>query len=193
MKKTILLFALLLISFYGFSQDEMEPLSKKNELSSNLFDLVIAGSFNVNYERYLDKNQSLFIGATFFDTYAYYDSGNLKDSNAISIKAAYIVYFSKKKDHAGFFFYPQAKFRTGTVTVDNYYYYDFNDETTIEQDFSYDVDGFSLGFGLGHKWVFNDKFTLGINAEIARNLGNFDDNYLDNVEPRFGIVFGVRF
>ena len=193
MKKKHLLFVLLLTSFLGFAQDDMETTTKKSEISSNLFDLVIAGSFNVNYERYLEKNQSLFIGATFFDTYAYYDSGYLKSSNAISLKAAYMIYFSKKKDHAGFFFYPQAKFRTGTVTVDDYYYYDYTNDTTVGQEFSYDVDGFSLGFGIGHKWVFNDTFTLGINGEVARNLGNFDDDYLDNVEPRFGINFGIRF
>ena len=193
MKKTHLLFVLLLTSFYGFAQEDIETTTKKNEISSNLFDLVVAGSFNVKYERYLEKNQSLYIGATFFDTYAYYDTGYIKDSDAISLKAAYVIYFSKKKDHAGFYFYPQAKLRTGTVTVEDYYYYDYISDTNVEEEYTYDVDGFSLGFGIGHKWVFNDTFTLGINGEIARNLGSIDDDYLDNVEPRFGINFGIRF
>ena len=71
------------------------PKSKKHEISTNLFDLVVAGSLNVNYERLFEKNQSLFIGATFFDTYGYYDAGYLKSSNAVSLKAAYMIYFSK--------------------------------------------------------------------------------------------------
>ena len=55
------------------------------------------------------------------------------------------------------------------------------------------MSGFSAGFGLGHKWVFNDKFTLGINSDIARNLGSFDTDYLSEVEFKFGVNFGVRF
>ncbi|WP_397364401.1 hypothetical protein [Olleya sp. R77988] len=199
MKKTVIVLTLLLTSFFGLSQEDIEiEESNKNEISTNLLDLVVAGSFNVNYERYLDKNQSLFIGATFFDTFAYFDAGNIKNTNAVSLKAAYIIYFSKKKDHAGFFFYPQARIRTGEVTIeDYYYYYDVSDTPSdyiYTNDTTYDVGSFSLGFGIGHKWVFNDKFTLGINAEIGRVLaGEINTDYLDYVEPRFGVNFGIRF
>jgi len=192
MKKAILIF-LIFTSFVSFSQEE-ENLSKQNELSSNLFDLVVAGSFNINYERLFENNQSLILSATFFDTYGYFDAGYLDRSEAFSLKAAYIIYFKKEKDHAGFNFYPLLKIRTGKVYVDDGYFYDYvNDESLYE--FSYDIGGFSAGFGLGHKWLFNNKFTLTVNGEIARNLGGFNDDYLegDNIEPRFGINFGYRF
>ena len=68
-----------------------------------------------------------------------------------------------------------------------------NLEFYIEEEYKYDVSGFSAGFGIGHKWLFNNKFTLSINGEIARNLGNFDTDYLDNIEGRFGVNFGYRF
>ena len=32
-----------------------------------------------------------------------------------------------------------------------------------------------------------------LNGDIARNLGNFDDDYLDNIEVRFSVNFGYRF
>ena len=153
----------------------------------------MAGSLNVNYEHLFAKNQSLFLGVTFFDTYGYYDAGYLKSSNAVSLKAAYMIYFSKQKDHEGFYFYPQLKARTGEVVLDDYIYFDYENDVYIEEEYKYDVSGFSAGFGIGHKWLFNNKFTLSINGEIARNLGNFDTDYLDNIEGRFGVNFGYRF
>ena len=115
MKK--LLFTLfILFTCLSFSQEE-ENISKKSELSTNLFDLVVAGSINVNYERLFKNNQSLYISATFFDTYGYLDAGYLEKSEAFSLKASYLIYFKKEKDHAGFNFYPLLKLRTGKVFV----------------------------------------------------------------------------
>jgi len=191
--KKILITVLLFTSFISIAQESDDDQTKKHEISSNLFDLVVAGSLNVNYEHLFAKNQSLFLGVTFFDTYGYYDAGYLKRSNAISLKAAYVIYFSSQKDHEGFYFYPQLKARTGEVVLDDYIYFDYENDVYIEEEYKYDVSGFSAGFGLGHKWLFNNKFTLSINGEIARNLGNFDTDYLDNIEGRFGVNFGYRF
>jgi hypothetical protein len=194
MKKTFLAVAMLLSVFSMNAQESTDDLPKTSEISTNLLDLVVAGTLNINYERMFDKNQSLFVGVNLFDTYGYYDAGYLESSNAFSLKAAYLVYFSKDKDHAGFFFYPQLKFRTGEVTVDDgYYYYDGATDTFIEEDITYDVGAVSAGFGLGHKWMFSNKFTLTLNGDIARNLGNFDTDYLDNIELRFDVNFGYRF
>ncbi len=186
--KRSLLVLVLLVSFISFSQQESEKSPKKNEITTNLLDLVVAGSFNVNYERLLKNNQSFAISATLFDTYGYYDVGYMDNNNTFTLKASYIIYFSKNKDHAGFLFYPQIKLRTGEITVNGYYYGQGNQGGN----FKYDIDGFSAGFGLGHKWLFNDKFTLGINGEIARNLGGLDD-YLEPIEVRASVSFGFRF
>jgi hypothetical protein len=189
------LFALLMLLSVSISnaQEPSDNLPKTSEISTNLLDLVVAGTLNVNYERLFNKNQSLFVGVNFFDTYGYYDAGYIEKSTAISLKAAYLIYFSQDKDHEGFFFYPQLKLRTGEVTVEDYYYYDFENDTEIAEQFTYDVGGVSAGFGLGHKWMFSNKFTLTLNGDIARNLGNFDTDYLDNLELRFGVNFGYRF
>ena len=194
MKKSLVAIALLFFVLSTNAQSQEDDTVKKSEISTNLLDLVVAGTLNINYEHLFSKNQSLFIGANFFDTYGYYDAGYLDKSTAISLKAAYLIYFSSEKDHAGFFFYPQLKVRTGEVTVDDgYYYYDGEDDSYFEDKYVYDVDGISAGFGIGHKWMFNNKFTLTLNGDIARNLGDFDTDYLDNIELRFGVNFGYRF
>ena len=194
MKKSLVVIAMLFFVLSTNAQSQENDTVKKSEISTNLLDLVVAGTLNINYEHLFSKNQSLFIGANFFDTYGYYDAGYLDKSTAISLKAAYLIYFSSEKDHAGFFFYPQLKVRTGEVTVDDgYYYYDGEDDSYFEDKYVYDVDGISAGFGIGHKWMFNNKFTLTLNGDIARNLGDFDTDYLDNIELRFGVNFGYRF
>lgn len=194
MKISILILAFLFSVFSVTAQEASVDTPKTSEISTNLLDLVIAGTLNVNYERLFDKNQSLFIGVNFFDTYSYYDAGYIDKSTAFSLKAAYLIYFSSEKDHAGFFFYPQAKLRTGEITVDDgYYYYDGETDMYLEDSFTYDVSGVSAGFGLGHKWMFSNKFTLTLNGDISRNLGNFDTDYLSNIELRFGVNFGYRF
>ena len=191
MKKAILVL-LLMTSFMSFSQEKNE-LPIRNELSSNLLDLVVAGSLNINYERLLNNNQSYVIGTTLFDTYGYYDVGYIEKNSAFSLKAAYIIYFAKEKEHEGFYFFPQLKVRTGEITVNDYGYYDYDNNIYIDEEFKYDVSGLSAGFGIGHKWLFYEEFTLSISGEVARNLGDFDDDYLDVVEARFGINFGYRF
>ncbi|MCA0152178.1 hypothetical protein [Winogradskyella vincentii] len=188
---TVLFFLLILNT--NAQEDKNSNTLAKNEISVNLLDLVVAGTLGVNYERLFDNNQSLLIGANFFDTYGYYDAGYIEDNSAFSLEAAFLIYFSKEKDHHGFFFYPQLKFRTGEITVDDYYYYDIATETDVNEEYTYDIGGASAGFGIGHKWVFNNKITLMLNGDIARNLGNFDDDYLDNIEVRFSVNFGYRF
>lgn len=194
MKKllSIVLFILVLLNTNA-QEDKNSNTLAKNEISVNLLDLVLAGTLGVNYERLFDNNQSLFIGANVFDTYGYYDAGYIEDNSAFSLEAAFLIYFSKEKDHHGFFFYPKLKLRTGEITTDDYYYYDIATETDVNEEFIYDIGGASAGFGIGHKWVFNNKITLMLNGDIARNLGNFDDDYLDNIEVRFSVNFGYRF
>ena len=193
MKKSLLVVLMLLSVFSTNAQESSDDISKKSEISTNLLDLVVAGTLNVNYERLFEQNQSLFVGVNFFDTYSYYDAGYIENSSAISLKAAYIIYFSKEKNHEGFFFYPQLKLRTGEVSVEDYYYYDFETATEITEEYTYDVGGFAAGFGIGHKWMFSNKFTLTLSGDIPRNLGNFDTDYLENIELRFGVNFGYRF
>jgi len=178
-------------------KDDSETRLLKNELSTNALDLVIAGSLNVTYERLLNNNVSLAGSATFFDTYGYYDAGFLESTNAFSFRASANFYVSKRRKFEGLYFYPLLKVRTGSVEVD-YEIEVFNDQGAIVRSGrnSYDIGGFSAGVGLGNKWVIQDKFTVTVFGEVARNLGadlSDENDLLGNVEPRFGINFGYRF
>lgn len=188
---------LLLAGLVGNAQEVTQSSTSKNELSINLLDLVIAGTVDVGYERFLGGNQSLSVGVSLFDTFGYYDVGYIEENNAFSARVAYNLYFSKKKEYAGFYFYPMAKVRTGSVTTDwDYYsYYDGETQELVEvsEREKYDIDGFALGFGIGQKWVLKDKFSLNVFANISRTIGDFDDDYIDPVEFRAGVSFGYRF
>ncbi len=193
--KILVLFLALGILASAQNDDATESvIEKKNEITSNLLDLVVAGSFNVSYERLFPSNQSLHVAVTAFDTYGYYDAGYLDESNAVSLRAAYNIYFSSKKQHYGFYFYPALKVRTGEVTVEEEFY--GFDNQFYDEGYSYDIGGFLAGFGLGHKWLFADKFSLSVTGELFRSLGSEpEDIYgdLGVVEPRFGVNFGYRF
>ncbi|MDP5077967.1 MAG: hypothetical protein NWQ19_07725, partial [Nonlabens sp.] len=120
MKKTILLLCACAMGYSAVAQtnDDAETRLVKNEISSNILDLVIAGSLNVTYERMLNNNISLAGSATFFDTYGYYDAGYLESTNAFSFRARANFYVSKRRQFEGLYFYPLLKVRTGEVTSD---------------------------------------------------------------------------
>lgn len=198
MKKTILILCASAMGFSAIAQvkDNAETRLLKNEISSNVLDLVIAGSLNATYERYLNNNISLAGSATFFDTYGYYDVGYIESTNAFSLRASANFYVSKRRQFEGFYFYPLLKVRVGEVTPEGNGFFNNQGMFIETPGRPYDIGGFAAGVGLGNKWVIQDKFTVTVFGEVARNLGgDINDNFgeIGNVEPRFGINFGYRF
>jgi len=165
------------------------------EIKSNLFDLVVGASVNVGYEYFLKGNQSLQVDVTAFDTFSYLDAGYMEKNNLFSLQASYNIYFSKSKAHHGFVFYPFAKFRTGTQEVDDSWFYDSTTGTSSSTTREFDLSGFEVGFGLGHKWLFNDRISLGVGSQLGRNLtsdSEFRNNYSD-LNFKANVTLGVRF
>lgn len=194
MKKALVM-VLMLTGFMVSAQEDVQTTDTKNEVSLNFLDLVVAGTVNARYERHLENNQSLALEVSFLDTYGYYDAGYIDKTTGFSAQLAYRLYFSKRKDFSGFYFYPLAKIRTGSVTTNwgSYTYFDdVEGEVMYSDNYKYDIDGFGAGFGIGHKWVLADKFTLDLSAQIARNIGG-DDDYYGSVEFRSGVNLGYRF
>ena len=191
MKKTLLLLLLPLLSV----AQESETKVPKGEIKSNLFDLVVGKSFNLGYEYFLKGNQSVQFDVTAFDTYSYLDAGYIDENNLFGFQASYNIYFSKKKDHHGFVFYPFLKYRTGTQVVNDYYYdYDPVNGVYYARSEEFDLSGLEAGFGLGHKWLFNDKISLGVGAQIGRNFSNdseISDNY-GEIDFKANVTLGFR-
>ncbi len=194
--KHYFILVLLATSLLGFGQQtdfNEEHFDKKNEVRINIFDLVVAGSLGVGYERYFDNNQSISADLYFFDHFNYYDIGyDDYKSEAFSLKLAYNFYFSKKKIHKGFVFYPFMRFRTGNIIFEDYYY---DGSGTYTEEIKHDVGSFVLGFGLGHKWrMANDRVTLGLKGELGRVLGGeIDTDWYSNVEFRTMVNLGYTF
>lgn len=189
------IYFLLIIPFISFAQ-EMEEKAHNGEIKSNLFDLVVGKSFNVGYEHFLKGNQALQLDVTLFDTYSYIDAEYLDKNNLVGVQASYNIYFSKDKDYYGFVFYPFVKYRTGTQVVSDYYYF-YEPVTGNYSEYSreFDLSGFEAGFGIGHKWLFNDKISLGVGSQIGRNLSSdseFTDNYSD-INFKANVTLGIRF
>lgn len=185
---------LLIIPFISIAQKQEEK-NYNGEIKSNLFDLVVGKSFNVGYEHFLKGNQALQLDVTLFDTYSYIDAGYFDKNNLVGIQASYNIYFSKNKDYYGFVFYPFIKYRTGTQTVDDYYFYEPITNVYVESSREFDLSGFEAGFGLGHKWLFNDKISLQVGSQLGRNFSNddeFRDNYSD-IDFKAHVTLGFRF
>ncbi len=137
---------------FGQELDAMdsEVFERKNEIRINAFDLVAAGTLGVGYERYLKNNQSISADVYLFDNYSYYDIGfDDYNSNAFSLKMAYNIYFSKKREFKGFFFSPFMRFRAGNLEYKDYYY-DINGNY-FEYQYEQKLNGFQVGFGIGNK------------------------------------------
>jgi len=188
------IFFLLMLPTFLSAQEEKTKVAK-GEIKSNLFDLVVGSSINVGYEYFLKGNQALQLDVTAFDTYSYLDAGFLEENNLFSVQASYNIYFSKNKKHHGFVFYPFLKYRTGTQVVEDSYFYNPINGTWNASTRENDLSGVEVGFGLGHKWLFNDKISLGIGSQIGRNLNSdseFRDSYYE-LDFKANVTLGVRF
>jgi hypothetical protein len=184
MKTKFLLLLLLSTYFCSFSQ-EKEPVSfKKNELKINTV-MLIAGAFEVTYERLLDDESG--VGMALFVSF-----DNDIDVN-FSATPYYRFYFGKKPA-AGFF-------AEGFGMLNNYVNqgsstYDFNTGTYINEVPEKTVTDFALGFGIGGKWVTKKGFVFELNAGVGRNLFNSsnNDDYNDyEIVGRGGFSIGYRF
>ncbi|WP_338409693.1 hypothetical protein [uncultured Flavobacterium sp.] len=194
MKKYFLV--LLLCPFFVLAQDE-EVKQYKGELKSNLFDLIVGKSFNIGYEHFLKGNQSVQFDLTLFDTYSYLDASYLESNNLIGLQASYNFYFSKNKKQHGFAFSPFLKYRVGKQEIIDYYYfydYDTGTSTSTNMNREFDLSGLEAGFGVSHKWLFNDKISLTLGSQIARNFSNskaISDNYSD-INFKAHVTLGFR-
>lgn len=184
MKKIIVLLGLMVSSF-GFSQENETPSFKRNELSLNA-PYLVAGAFDVSYERILNEESGVGISALIsFDEDLY-------------IKYAitpYYRYYFGKKPASGFFVEGFAMLNQYDDSSEIYYEGYYDDYGNFYTTYSYEGDestNFALGFGLGSKWVTKKGFLFEINAGIGRNLIN-ENNSDNEIVGRGGILFGYRF
>lgn len=169
MKKLILTSAFALCSLIGIAQ---------HELKLNFFNVIAIGSVELGYEYLLDDNQSIGFGLLINDRYNYRSETSAREFDTNSFFAAYNFYVSGS-DNTGLVISPQAKVRFGDYTR--------SDGRKV------DMDSFSLGAGLGYKWIFEQIFTIGPEVYIGRNFSDDVRREFEAIEFNVGVNIGVRF
>ena len=179
MKKKYLITAMLFSLFAVNAQNDNSENTKKNELKLNVI-LPLTGALEGTYERNLNKNSSL--GVSVFTVF---NNDKSHDDLNYSLSPYYRRYFGKKFA-SGFF----AEGFGMLSSIDGKKIYDTSDNLTFTK--GSDVIDYSLGIGLGSKWVTKSGIIIEVNAGWGKLLFNADKTDHNQV-ARFGIQLGYRF
>jgi hypothetical protein len=179
MKKNYLIIAMLFSVLVANAQDDNSKNEKRNELKLNVL-LPLTGAFEATYERILNEKSSLGISSLYV-----FDNEKGDDDLNYSISPYYRRYFGKKFA-SGFF----AEGFGMLSSIDGKKIYDSNDNSIFTE--GSDVIDFSVGLGLGGKWVTKSGFIFEVNAGYGKLLFNADKTD-HTIVGRFGFHLGYRF
>ncbi|MEM8846913.1 MAG: DUF3575 domain-containing protein [Bacteroidota bacterium] len=182
MKRRFLIIALSLALFSVKAQNQKGTLSqlneKKNEVKLNAF-FTALGAFEATYERNLNKKSSLGITGLYV-----FSQKNDEDTNFL-ISPFYRRYFGKKYA-SGFFLEGFGTFGS----TDGKQLTDMDGNLTLNE--GPDVLDFSLGLGIGSKWVTKSGITFEVMVGLGLHL--FNSNKTDhNSVNRRALSIGYRF
>jgi hypothetical protein len=188
-----LLLSLLFLFSFGFSSFSQQVISSagtrnpnlgnfENELKFNFLNLILLGSFEIGYERYLSESHSLEFQVLANDRFGFNSEGNGKKYKTNSAMTALNFYFGNKPS-GRFHIYPFAKIRFG----------DFEEPTPSGGVITTDMTSFMLGAGFGYKWEVSEHFAFGPYASIARGFGEAANERFAPVELNGGFSLGYRF
>jgi hypothetical protein len=179
MKNPFLAIVMLFSIFVVNAQNDNSVNGKKNELKLNLL-LPLTGAIEGTYERNLNEKSSL--GVSVFTVF---NNDKSHDDLNYSVSPYYRRYFGKKFA-SGFF----AEGFGMLSSIDGKKIYDTNDNSIFTE--GSDVIDFSLGLGLGSKWVTKSGFIFEVNVGLGKLLFNADKTDHTQV-ARFGFHLGYRF
>jgi len=190
MKKSIFTFFFaVLLSIAGFSQQVISSSGTSNphvgvfdnELKINFLNLILLGSFEVGYERFLSESHSLDVQLHINDRFGFNSQNNGKNYKTNAIQTGMNFYFGNKPS-GRFHVYPFLKFRFG----------DF-EESFVGAVATTDMTSFILGAGFGYKWEVSEHFAFGPYASVARNFSEAVSDKFTAIEPNAGFSLGFRF
>ncbi len=190
MKKSILAFLIALsFSFSAFSQQVISSSGSSNpnvgaynnEVKLNFLNLILMGSFEVGYERFLSESHSVDFQLHINDRFGYNSQNDGKTYKTNAIQSGMNFYFGNKPS-GRFLVYPFLKFRFG----------DF-EEPGSGGTVTTDMTAFILGAGFGYKWEVSEHFAFGPYVSVARNFSEAVTDKFTAVEPNAGFGLGYRF
>lgn len=187
MKKTLFTISFL-VGMISLSQAQQVLSSSSdftrdfsNEIKVNFLNLILLGSVEVGYERYLSDDHSLDFQVHINDRFGYNSEGNGKEYKTNSIQTGMNFYFGNRTS-GRFYLYPFAKIRFGDFEETN------NGAVTTT-----DMTAFLIGAGLGYKWEVSENFAFGPYASVARGFSNEVADKFTRIEPNAGFSLGYRF
>lgn len=152
-----------------------------NEVKLNFLNLIVLGSFEVGYERFLSESHSLDFQLHVNDRFGYNNEKDGKTFKTNSIQAAINFYFGSNPN-GRIHVYPLLKFRFGDY-----------EEAGNGGNVTTDMTAFILGAGAGYKWEVSEHFAFGPYASVARNFSETVSNKFTGVELNAGFSLGYRF
>jgi len=155
--------------------------SKTNEIKLNFVNLIVLGSFEVGYEKFLGDDYSLDFQAHINDRFGYNSQKGDKNYKTNAVQAAMNFYFGDNPN-GRFFLYPLFKLRFGEFEE-----MDGGDLVTTN------MNAFIFGVGGGYNWEFSESFAFGPYANIARGFSDEVSDRFSSVEFNAGFSLGFRF
>lgn len=187
MKKTFLLVTLFAASLsFGQAQQMISGSSMpsrdfSNEVKVNFLNLIVLGSIEVGYEKYLSEAHSVDFQVHLNDRFSYSPQTKGKDFKTNAIQAGMNFYFGEN-GKGRFYLYPFAKVRFGDFE-------EVKDGVILKTNMS----AFLFGAGVGYKWEVSEHFAFGPYVSIARGFSEEVKERFSQIEPNAGFSLGYRF
>ncbi|MFL9834218.1 DUF3575 domain-containing protein [Chryseobacterium terrae] len=183
MNKFLLGISLILGTFAAQAQENTEK-ERKNDILADPILLIAVPLANVSYERLISQNKGIGINAMI--------TLDRSDDKFMQF-SPYFRYYLGKKYASGFFF----EGFIPVTTEENYHYnYNYDDINGYYYTSSVRKNNFitvGIGFGVGGKWVINDRLVIEASGGIARRFGDRDKNYFEEVTGKIMGGIGYRF
>lgn len=181
---SITVFAMALFSGHAqqvISGGSMANRDFSNEIKVNFLNIIVLGSIEVGYEKYLSETHSFDFQIHLNDRFGYNSETKGREFKTNSIQAGMNFYFGGNGS-GRFYLYPFAKVRFG----------DFEEpiDTQIRKT---NMGAFLIGAGIGYKWEVSDHFAFGPYLSIARGFSEEVNNRFAQIEPNTGFSLGYRF
>ncbi|NVK50486.1 MAG: DUF3575 domain-containing protein [Cyclobacteriaceae bacterium] len=165
------------ISSSGASSDR----DFSNEFKLNFLNLIVLGSIEAGFEKYLSEDHSLDLQVHLNDRFGFNSQKNGKNYKTNSVQASMNFYFGNNPN-GRIYLFPLAKIRFGEFEEP----VDGGIATT-------NMNAFMFGVGGGYKWEFSPHFAFGPYGSIARGFNNEVADRFTRVEFNGGFSLGYRF
>lgn len=153
----------------------------KNEIKINFLNLIVLGSVEVGYEKFLSDNHSLDLQLHLNDRFGFNSQKDGKNYKTNSAQASVNFYFGDNPN-GRMYVYPLAKFRFG----------DF-EEMIDGAVVATNMNAFIFGAGVGYKWEVTENFAFGPYGSIARGFSSEVADRFSEIEFNAGFSLGYRF